>query len=91
VTTKEDLDKLSSRELHDKAVHRAERHGDLKFLWELLRALPEAEAVEGHPDHAGMDITKVSSLIGDVLASGKTDVSDALRPLYIDYLTKHGD
>jgi hypothetical protein len=89
VTTREDLDALSSRELHDKAVHHAERHGDLKFLWELLRAMPAAEAAEGHAEEAGMDITKVSSLIDDTLSAGSSDVSDALRPLYIDYLTKH--
>ena len=89
MTTREDLDSLTSRELHDMAVHRAERHGDIKFLWELLRALPAAEAAEGHPGHAGWDITKVSGLIADALASGETDVSDALRPLYIDYLTRH--
>lgn len=89
MTTREELDALSSRELHDKAVHHAERHGDLKFLWELLRALPAAEAAEGHAEEAGMDITKVSSLIGDTLSAGSSDVSDALRPLYIDYLIRH--
>ena len=71
------------------AVHRAERHGDVKFLWQLLRALPEAEAAEGHPEHAGMDITKVSALIADALTAGETDVSDVLRPLYLDYLSSH--
>jgi len=71
------------------AVRRAERHGDLKFLWELLRAMPVAEAAEGHAEEAGMDITKVSSLIDDTLSAGASDVSEALRPLYIDYLTRH--
>jgi hypothetical protein len=90
VTTRDELDKLSSRELHDLAVRRALHHADVAFLWELLRALPEAEAVEGHPQHAGRDITKVSALISDALDSGKDDIADALRPLYIDYLLKHG-
>jgi hypothetical protein len=89
VTTREDLDALSSAELHDMAVHRAERHADVKFLWELLRALPAAEAAEGHPDHAGWDITKVSGLLSDAFASGEGDLADALRPIYLDYLTKH--
>jgi hypothetical protein len=89
VTTREELDALSSRELHDMAVHRAEKHADLKFLWEVLRALPAAEAAEGHEAHAEMDISSVSGLIADALTSGKSDVSDALRPLYIDYLLKH--
>jgi hypothetical protein len=89
VTTREELDALSSRELHDKAVHHALHHADVAFLWELLRALPAAEAAEGHPGYAGMDITKVSALVSDALAAGEEDVSDALRPLYIDYLQKH--
>jgi hypothetical protein len=90
VTSRDELDKLSSRELHDLAVRRALHHADLEFLWELLRSLPEAEAVEGHPGHAGMDISKVSSLIADAIDSGKGDLADGLRPLYLDYLVKHG-
>jgi hypothetical protein len=89
VTTREELDALSSRELHDLAVHRAEKHADIKFLWEVLRALPAAEAAEGHEAHAEMDISSVSGLIADALTAGKSDVSDALRPMYIDYLLKH--
>jgi transposase len=90
VTTRDELEALSSRELHDLAVRRALRHVDVEFLWELLRALPAAEASEGHPAHAGMDITKVSSLIADAVDSGEGEIAEALRPLYIDYLIKHG-
>jgi hypothetical protein len=90
VTSREELEALPSRELHDLAVRRAVHHADLEFLWELLRALPAAEASEGHPGHAGMDITKVSSLIADVIDSGQGELAEALRPLYLDYLTRHG-
>jgi hypothetical protein len=90
VTTRDELEALSSRELHDLAVRRAVRHVDVEFLWELLRALPAAEASEGHPAHAGRDITKVSALIADAIDSGEGDMGEALRPLYLDYLTKHG-
>ena len=89
MTTRQELDALSSRELHDLATRRAIRHVDVEFLWELLRAIPAAEAAEGHPAHAGMDINKVSALLSDAVTSGETDVADALRPLYIDYLLKH--
>lgn len=90
MTTRDELDALSSRELHDLAVRRALHHADVEFLWELLRALPAAEAVEGHPTHAGEDISKVSALIADAIDSGKGDLAEALRPLYLDYLVKHG-
>jgi hypothetical protein len=90
VTTRDELDALSSRDLHDLAVRRALHHADVEFLWELLRALPAAEASEGHAAHAGEDISKVSALIADAIDAGKGDLAEALRPLYLDYLVKHG-
>ncbi len=87
--TETDLEALSSRELHDRAVHRALRHADVKFLWQLLRAIPAAEAMKGEVKESEADATKVSSLISDALGSGEGEIADALRPLYIEYLTKH--
>jgi hypothetical protein len=89
VDTETDLEALSSRELHDMAVHRAVRHGDVKFLWELLRAIPVAEASEGEIQESEADVTKVAPLIADAFGSGEGEIADDLRPLYIDYLTKH--
>jgi hypothetical protein len=90
VTTRDELDALSSRELHDLAVRRAVRHVDVEFLWELARAIPAAEASEGNSVEAGRDITKVTALLADAIDSGKGEVAEALRPLYLDYLVKHG-
>jgi hypothetical protein len=90
VTTRDELDALSSRELHDLAVRRAVRHVDVEFLWELARAIPAAEASEGNAVEAGRDITKVTALLADAIDSGKGEVAEALRPLYLDYLAKHG-
>jgi hypothetical protein len=90
VTTRDELDALSSRELHDLALRRALHHVDVEFLWELLRAIPAAEASEGHSVEAGRDITKVSVLLSDAINSGDGEIAEALRPLYLDYLVKHG-
>ncbi len=90
MATRDELDALSSRELHDLAVRRALHHVDVGFLWELLRAIPAAEASEGDDNEAGRDITKVTALLSDALDSGKGELAEALRPLYIDYLVKHG-
>jgi hypothetical protein len=68
-------------------MRHALHHGDVKFLWELLRVIPAAEESAGHEAEAGADLTQVSALIGDAVDS--PEVADALRPLYIDYLTKH--
>jgi hypothetical protein len=91
VTTETDLEALSSRELHDRAVRRALHRADVAFLWRVLRAIPAAEALEGDTQESEADATKVSSLIADALGSGKSEIAEALRPLYIDYLTTHPD
>ena len=89
MATREELDKLSSRELHDLAVRRALKHVDVEFFWELLRAIPAAEASEGHDAEAGRDVTHLSVLLDDAIGSGEGDRAEALRPLYLDYLEKH--
>ncbi len=89
MTTRDELDALSSRELHDLAMRRALHHVDVEFLWELLRAIPAAEASEGNSVEAGRDISKVTVLLSDAINSGEGEVAEALRPLYLDYLVKH--
>jgi len=86
-----DLDSLSSRELHDLATKRALRHADVRFLWDLLRALPAAAEIEGDPEEASRDLVKVSALLSDALDSGRGAEAEALRPLYLDYLRRHPD
>lgn len=85
----DDLDALSSRELHDLAIRRARHHLDVAFLWDLLRALPAGEVIAGHPDHAEADALHLSALIGDTIDADDSDIEEALRPLYLDYLRKH--
>ncbi len=87
--TETDLEALSTRELHDLAMRHALHHLDVKFLWELLRAIPAAEELAGRPAEAGADLTQVSAIVADAIESGEGEVGEALRPLYIDYLTRH--
>jgi hypothetical protein len=89
VDTETDLDSLSSQELADLATSRARHHADLGFFWELLRAIPAAETLEGDVREAGEDLTKVSSLLSDALTLREGNLADELRPLYLDYLRKH--
>jgi hypothetical protein len=85
----DNLDLLSSRELHDLAVHRALRHLDVKFLWDLLRELPAGEAAAGRTDLATADALHLSTLISDAIDSGEGEVAESLRPFYLDYLRGH--
>ena len=78
MATETELEALSSRELHDKAVHRALTHADVKFLWELLRAIPAAEAIEGYEGESEEDVVKASALLADAISSGDGAEAEAL-------------
>ena len=85
------LDDLSTQELHDRAVRRAERHVDVRFFWDLLRLIPAAEATSGDTGEADFDIQSSKGLIKDALHSGEGELGEALRPVFIDYLRRHPD
>ncbi|MFI6598106.1 hypothetical protein ACIBHX_17760 [Nonomuraea sp. NPDC050536] len=85
------LESLPANELHDRAVRYAVRHGDFGFLWNLLKVIPAAEAVSGNDDETANDLSRVSALLSDAIAAGEGELGEALKPVYIDYLTKHPD
>ncbi|HXP29309.1 MAG TPA: hypothetical protein VN804_06105 [Solirubrobacteraceae bacterium] len=89
--TDDDLDKLSTHELHDRAIHRAERHLDVKFFWSLLQLIPAAEAASGDQGEADYDVQFSKGLISDALHSGDGELGEAMRPVFIDYLREHAD
>jgi hypothetical protein len=89
VANREELEKLSSEELHDLATQHALRHANVKFFWDLLRALPAAEAAVGEIDEARSDVNSLFGRLNDLRHSGEGEVAEALRPLYLDYLEKH--
>jgi hypothetical protein len=83
------LDELSTKELHDRAIHHAERHLDVKFFWSLLKLIPAAEAASGDVGEAEFDVQFSKGLISDALHSGDGELGEALRPVFIDYLRRH--
>jgi len=87
----EELEQLSTKELHDRAVRRAEKHLDVRFLWTLLQSIPAAEAASGDVGEADYDVQSLKGLISDALHSGDGELGEALRPMFIDYLRKHPD
>ena len=88
--SREELEQLSSEELHDEAVRIAARHADVRFFWRLLRALPAAEAAAGEMDEASQDIQSLRGRLDDLRDSGEGEVAENLRPLYLEYLVEHG-
>ncbi len=89
--TIDSLDELPTQELHDRAIHRAEKHVDVKFFWSLLQMIPAAETLSGDEGEAEYDIQSSKGLISDALHSGDGKLGEALRPVFIDYLRKHPD
>jgi hypothetical protein len=87
----DDLEKLSTHALHDRAVHRAEKHLDVKFFWSLLEIIPAAEAARGDMGESDFDIESSKGLIKDAVHSGDGGLGEALRPVFLDYLRKHPD
>lgn len=87
----EELEALSTQELHDRAIRHAERHLDVEFFWTLLEMVPAAEAALGDSGEAGFDMRSAAGLIKDALHSGEGELGQALRPVFLDYLRKHPD
>jgi hypothetical protein len=84
------LERLSSQELHDLAVRHALRHLDVPFFIRLMEALPVAEAAAGEMDQAVADALTLRAHLDDLTDSGRGEVANLLRPLYIEYLEEHG-
>jgi hypothetical protein len=85
------LERLSTSELHDRAVRHAERHLDIAFFWKLLRLIPAAEEAAADEGESEYDTQFLKGLIYDAARSGDGALGEALRPLFIDYLLEHPD
>ena len=88
--TREELDAMSTKDLHAQAVEVAKHHLDVTFLWRLAKALPVAEELIGDDQRSKTDILRPLALINDFYDAGEGELGEALRPLYIDYLAEHG-
>jgi hypothetical protein len=88
VITREDLETMTSRDLHERAIDTAKAGGDLEWLWHLLRSIPAAETEVGDLEDSGMGIAGTVSAINGY-ARADRDLPDVLRPQYVDYLLEH--
>jgi hypothetical protein len=89
VPTFEDLDKLPTEELRERAFQIARRKLDVRFFWNLLEAAPAAEAAAGHEGEAEEDVVRLSERVADVVRPDTAEEADAFRPIYIEYLLEH--
>jgi hypothetical protein len=89
MSTREELEQLSSKELHDRAIDLAQHRLDIGFFWRLLRTIPAAEAAIGHVDDADANVINPLDMLNDWTEAGEGELADALRPMYLDYLLAH--
>ncbi len=89
MATREELEGLTTKELHERSIELAKRHLDVGFLWRLAKALPVAEEIVGDDQRSKTDIVRPLALINDFYDAGEGDLGEALRPLYVDYLAEH--
>jgi hypothetical protein len=89
MTTSEQLASVSTKELHDRAIELAKHRLDVAFLWRLLEALPVAEETIGDETRSMIDIVRPLALINDFFDAGEGELGEALRPMYVEYLTEH--
>jgi hypothetical protein len=92
MATREELERLPAKELHDRAIRLAEHRLDMGFLWQLLKAIPVAEAAAGNLRESQADVAMgdLVPLIHDFIHSDEGRLAEALRPMYLEYLEKHG-
>ena len=87
--TREELEGLSSKELHDRAISLAKHRLDVGFYWRLLKAVPVAELATGDLDESEADVINPLDQLNDLTEAGQGELADALRPMYIEYIEEH--
>jgi hypothetical protein len=88
VITRDDLETMTSGNLHDRAIGIAKAGRDLDWLWHLLRSIPAAEGEVGDLEDSGMDMASTVSAINGYTRVDR-DLPDTLRSEYVDYLVEH--
>jgi hypothetical protein len=85
----EELERLSTKELHERTFRLARHRLDVGFFWNLLNAVPAIEAAAGHLDESEEDALSLARRVEDLVHPDTTEEADAFRPIYIEYLLKH--
>jgi hypothetical protein len=92
MATREELEALPIKELHDRAMAAARKHLDVGFLWDVVKALPVAEEAIGDDQRSKVDIMRPLALINDFLYDTDSgELGEALRPMYVEYLLGKDD
>jgi hypothetical protein len=89
VPSVEELDRLSTEELRQRAFDRAESKRDVAFFWDLVRHLPPAENVATEDGSAGNitgGIAEAVEAVRELFGADLGPTEPLVRARFIDYL-----
>ena len=89
VPSVEELDRLSTEELRQRAFDRAESKRDVGFFWDLIRHLPPAEnvaAADASAGHITGGIAEAIETVRELFGGDLGDAEPLVRARFIDYL-----
>ena len=88
--TFDELDRLTTEELRERAFELARQRRDLPFFWSLFEHLP-APAESGNDGSLGIQSSVDDAVAGwrEATGHGYGDEEPLIRAAFIDYLLKH--
>lgn len=89
--TVEELDRLSTDELRQRAFDRAEHHRDMGFFWDLIKHLPSSDDIATEDASSGNitgGIADAVAMVRELMGRGLGDTEPLIRARFIDYLRK---
>ena len=85
----EELDRLSTEELRQRAFDLAEHRRDIGFFWDLIKHLPPSEDIASEDASAGNitgGLADAVEIVRELMGRGLGDTEPLVRARFIDYL-----
>lgn len=87
----EELDRLSTEDLRQRAFDLAEHRHDVGFFWDLIKHLPPAEDIASEDASAGNitgGLADAVEIVRELMGRGLGETEPLVRARFIDYIRK---
>jgi len=87
----EELDRLSTEELRQRAFDRAEDHHDVGFFWDLVKHLPSSDDIATEDASAGNitgGLADAVEMVRELMGRDLGETEPLIRARFIDYIRK---
>lgn len=87
----DELDRLSTEELRQRAFDLAERRRDVGFFWDLIKHLPPTEDIASEDASAGNitgGLADAVEIVRELMGRGLGETEPLVRARFIDYIRK---